>query len=139
MFKSIIVVILMLAVVNADIWSSCGSSTDKFQIGSVSIVPDPPVKGQTVTITASGVLSETIDGGNVHVNVKYGFITILNKDEPICQSGSPVPCPINAGNLNKTVSIAIPSNVPDGTYKANAVLTDTANNEIACINVDLHF
>ncbi|EFA83724.1 hypothetical protein PPL_02791 [Heterostelium album PN500] len=132
-------VVLVLSVVNADIWSNCGNPNDIFQISSVSIVPDPPAKGKDLTVTIGGSLSETLTGGNAHVSVKYGFITILNKDEPICQTNSPIPCPIEAGPLSKTFTAAIPSNTPSGSYKANIVITDQNKSQIACINVNLKF
>jgi hypothetical protein len=31
-------------------------------------------------------IDETVTGGNVNIQVKYGFITIVNKNEDICTS-----------------------------------------------------
>ncbi|EFA86738.1 hypothetical protein PPL_00543 [Heterostelium album PN500] len=58
MNKTLFLVVFLALAVPAlcDIWSSCGSSTDHFQIGQVVITPDPPVKGQSINITASGFL-----------------------------------------------------------------------------------
>ncbi|EFA83725.1 hypothetical protein PPL_02792 [Heterostelium album PN500] len=137
--KSIIIVfvtIFMLAYVNAGIWTTCGTPADKV---SSRITPNPPVKGQDLTISVVGNMTETVNGGNVHINVKYGFIVIINTDEPLCQVGPPIPCPIQAGPFSKSLTVSIPSNLPSGEYKGNLVLTDPSKNEIACVNIDIHF
>ncbi|KAM9964214.1 hypothetical protein ACTFIW_005875 [Dictyostelium discoideum] len=136
---SILSIFILLIVVKADIWSSCGKPTDTFQISNVTISPDPPVRGQTVSIYASGELKDAISGGDVNIIIKMGFITIIKETKPICSSDNPLPCPIQPGDYTHSVDIAIPSAIPRGKYSGNFVLTDQANDEIACINVNMEF
>ncbi|GAM21991.1 hypothetical protein SAMD00019534_051660 [Acytostelium subglobosum LB1] len=141
MYKSFIAICLLFVVVaNADIWTNCGTPSDKFTITNVVITPDPPIKGQEIVVSASGTLSETVTGGTAHMTVKYGFITVLNKQENLCDiPNSPYPCPIAAGPYSRTVNATIPGNVPGGSYKINVVLNDENNAEIACIDVAVKF
>ncbi len=109
-----------------------GSSSDHLQINSVTITPDPPVKGQNITVAANGDLSmfiynvyyfrvyaayelhldEVITDGTINLLIKYdGFITVVKKTEDICTSGD-VTCPIAAGNYTESVTEFIPSSVP---------------------------
>ncbi|KAF2073613.1 hypothetical protein CYY_005070 [Polysphondylium violaceum] len=138
MLKSLFFVLLVVAVAQSQLWSNCGTSADHFQITDVTVNPPVPVKGQDITVYASGVLNEQVTGGNVHAVIKYGFLTIVNKNEPFCSSDNPVPCPVPAGNYNHTVSATIPANAPSGKYTANIVAVDQNNQEIACVNVNVN-
>ncbi|KAM9982443.1 hypothetical protein ACTFIZ_006975 [Dictyostelium cf. discoideum] len=120
------------------VWSNCGTAADKFQITSVVLDPPTPVKGQDITISASGILSETVTSGNVAVKVKYGFITLINENVAICSSEDPLSCPIAAGDYQKNMTEMIPSDAPAGKYTGNVVITDQNNDEIACIDVDIN-
>ncbi|GAM27024.1 hypothetical protein SAMD00019534_101990, partial [Acytostelium subglobosum LB1] len=133
----LLVVLTSAHSIYGDIWTSCGSSSDHFAIDTVLIVPDPPVKGQVVNITASGTLNEQITDGTVHITLKYGFITILNQNEPLCNADNPLPCPIAAGSYTRSFATMIPSTVPSGKYSANVVINDQNGQEVACINVAL--
>jgi len=133
--KSILIAVLLFAVVSsayADIWTNCGTAGDEFKVSNVSIVPDPPVKGQNITVGLKGTMSKQITSGDIHLNVKYDIITILNKDLPLC---SELKCPIAAGEFTFHISDPIPSDAPSGTYTATATVTDQANAEIACAKV----
>ncbi|KAM9980295.1 hypothetical protein ACTFIZ_006550 [Dictyostelium cf. discoideum] len=120
-----------------DVWSSCGKSTDTFKITNVTISPDPPIKGQKVSIYASGELKDVISGGKINIQIKLGFITIIKESKPICSSENPLPCPIQPGEYSHSVDVTIPNSAPGGKYSGNFVLTDQTNDEIACIDVNL--
>ncbi|KAJ3205293.1 hypothetical protein HDU67_008927, partial [Dinochytrium kinnereticum] len=45
--------------------SSCGLPTDLLVVSSLSVSPDPPKKGQEVTLEAVGVLGEDVGVGAV--------------------------------------------------------------------------
>eukprot|EP00163_Fabomonas_tropica_P019448 TRINITY_DN340_c0_g1_i3.p1 TRINITY_DN340_c0_g1~~TRINITY_DN340_c0_g1_i3.p1 ORF type:complete len:214 (+),score=60.04 TRINITY_DN340_c0_g1_i3:84-644(+) len=126
--------------VNAQgIWTDCGSnSTDDFIIESVSISPNPPKKGETITVSASGSLKTEVTSGSVVVDVKYGFLPVVDKTLDICQlDPSKLPCPFKPANLTiGPLSVEIPSKVPDGHYKGNAKATDQSGNEIFCVDID---
>eukprot|EP01111_Echinosteliopsis_oligospora_P018566 TRINITY_DN85_c0_g2_i1.p1 TRINITY_DN85_c0_g2~~TRINITY_DN85_c0_g2_i1.p1 ORF type:complete len:142 (-),score=23.97 TRINITY_DN85_c0_g2_i1:77-502(-) len=136
----VFLVLLLATLCTADIWTSCGSSSDHFSIGTVTITPDPPVKGQNITVSATGTLNEQVPNGTVTLLVKYDtFITILKKTETLCQPEYGVDCPLPAGPYTRTISELIPASTPSGHYTANVVLNDQNNQEIACINLDLKF
>eukprot|EP01133_Synstelium_polycarpum_P014230 gene14230-16790_t len=130
------VILCFTAPIFAEIWSSCGTASDHFTIGNVVITPDPPQKGQNINVTASGTLNEQVTSGNVALLVKYGFITLINKNLPLCEPANPFPCPLAAGPYEKSIVQMIPDAAPPGTYTAHVVVTDQNNQEIACINAD---
>ncbi|KAK5583093.1 hypothetical protein RB653_004683 [Dictyostelium firmibasis] len=139
--RLLLAILLILALVTpsfTQVWSNCGTAADKFQITSVVLDPPTPVKGQPITISASGDLDETVTGGTVSVKVKYGFITLINKSEGICSSQDPLSCPIAAGPYSKTITETIPADAPSGKYTGNVVIVDQNNAEIACVDVDIN-
>jgi len=118
-----------------DYYSPKGTSNDDFTIGSVTITPDPPVKGQNITVALKGTMNKQVQSGNVHVDFKYSIVTILDKTEPLCTA--PVTCPIAAGPFGMSVTEMIPSDAPSGSYSGTANITDQSGNEIACAKIAL--
>ncbi|EGC32925.1 hypothetical protein DICPUDRAFT_37512 [Dictyostelium purpureum] len=139
MNKLIIAIIFCLALFSsafADIWSNCGTSADLLQIDTVDITPNPPQKGQDLTVSASGYLSQTVQDGTANIIVKYGFITLYKGSQDICTPKDPIACPIQAGQYNKTVSATIPSAAPSGKYTGSVTLVSNTGAQIACIDVN---
>ena len=58
-----------------DIWSNCTMSGDDAQILSVTIMPDPPQKGEDLTVTVVYNLKTTITNGTIYLHVKYSFFS----------------------------------------------------------------
>ena len=52
---------------------------------SIDVTPDPPVKGANVTISVSGAVDETVNGGTYQIDVTYVGIPIYSKTAQICK------------------------------------------------------
>eukprot|EP00013_Stygamoeba_regulata_P006865 CAMPEP_0177633866 /NCGR_PEP_ID=MMETSP0447-20121125/3066_1 /TAXON_ID=0 /ORGANISM="Stygamoeba regulata, Strain BSH-02190019" /LENGTH=142 /DNA_ID=CAMNT_0019135555 /DNA_START=183 /DNA_END=611 /DNA_ORIENTATION=- len=131
---------IFLVGATADVWKSCGSGSDHVKINSVTITPDPPKKGQSLSITANVTLDEQLTAGTLHVELKYSIITVLNKTLDLCDTIQPYQaCPIAAGNYQRTVSEDLPSDIPAGHYTGQVKVLDQASAELACIALDLEF
>ncbi|KAK5584585.1 hypothetical protein RB653_006198 [Dictyostelium firmibasis] len=132
-----IIIIFLISRSLGEIWTNCGPN-EKFKITSVSIVPDPPVKGKLVTITGSGDLGESVTGGEVQILVKYGLIILIKETKDLCTfPGLPFTCPINKGTYSQTVNFTIPESAPNGKYTGHVSINDQNSTEIACIDVTL--
>ena len=56
------------------------------KVENVVLSPNPPVPGQKLTITGNGTFSEQIDeGATVHLQVKYGLITLIKQTADMCE------------------------------------------------------
>eukprot|EP01113_Clastostelium_recurvatum_P025195 TRINITY_DN302_c0_g1_i4.p1 TRINITY_DN302_c0_g1~~TRINITY_DN302_c0_g1_i4.p1 ORF type:complete len:140 (-),score=56.26 TRINITY_DN302_c0_g1_i4:144-563(-) len=122
--------ILLLVVPSfADIWTNCGTAADDLKISNVAITPDPPVKGQNLSVELDGTLSTTITGGNLAISIKYGFITVIDKTVPFCSEEK---CPVNAGPYTQKITEMLPSDAPSGKYTGKLTGTDQSGKEIAC-------
>eukprot|EP00033_Pygsuia_biforma_P000127 GCRY01000162.1.p2 GENE.GCRY01000162.1~~GCRY01000162.1.p2 ORF type:complete len:166 (+),score=27.97 GCRY01000162.1:67-498(+) len=121
--------------VRGSIWNNCGTSTDLFAIQNVDIIPNPPKAGDAVNVTISGSLKETITEGSLHIKVKYGFLTVLKTEKSICHFEK---CPIIAGPWSQSADATIPKSAPKGHYTAEVKGTNQNNEEIFCVEVDMH-
>jgi hypothetical protein len=118
------------------IWSSCGKSTDILSGVSVAISPSTPVKGQDVTVTASGTFSESVTAGaKAQVTVSLMGIQVINKSVDLCTADPNVSCPISSGYHSIKISELIPSTVPSGSYTGKVVATNADGKEITCVNL----
>lgn len=83
-------------------------------IDYVTLSPDPPVKGEDLTIGFKGYLSETVPNGTtVQVIVKYGVVRLLQKKFDFCEKIEEVDekCPIPKGELTFTKVVALPKEI----------------------------
>lgn len=97
--------------------------------------PNPPVKGQNVTIAVSGTLDETVDAGTYQIDVSYAGIPVYSKNGSICDYA---PCPQAAGAINLSKEIELPSIAPAGSYHAKIQGADSNSQPLFCVEVDLN-
>jgi hypothetical protein len=116
-----------------DIWSNCGSSSDILSDATVTIVPDPPVKGKDITVTASGNIKSEITGGNINAVIDILGIPVINKNIDLCKASPKVTCPISAGHHSLEITQLIPSSVPSGSYTGKVIATDQNGKQINCV------
>lgn len=71
--------------------------------------------GTTLVIEASGTVKDTIaQGAYVHIEVKYGYIKLVNLESDLCEQLGNVDlaCPIEPGKLVITKSVDLPKQIP---------------------------
>lgn len=71
--------------------------------------------GVTLSIKASGVLSEDVEeGAKVHLQVKYGLIRIINQEADLCDNLKNVDleCPLKKGPMELTKDVDLPKEIP---------------------------
>lgn len=72
-------------------------------------------RGATLVIEATGTVKETIvDGAYVHLQVKYGYIRLINTQADLCKEIKNVDleCPIEKGKLSIVKSVDLPKEIP---------------------------
>lgn len=106
------------------------------KITSVVLSPNPPQRGQNLTIDASGILKTAIEeGAYVDVEVKYGYIKLISQTYDLCDEVGEVDlkCPLQAGEYKLSKTVEIPQQVPPGKYTVVARAYTEADDFIACI------
>lgn len=71
--------------------------------------------GKDLTITAKGNLTEEVkEGAMIHLQVKYGYITLINQQVDLCEQVKEVDlkCPLKKGEMELTKTVQLPKEIP---------------------------
>ncbi|KAF1976370.1 hypothetical protein BU23DRAFT_566035 [Bimuria novae-zelandiae CBS 107.79] len=122
----------------------CADPKDySLDIEKVDLSPNPPVPGQTLTITAKGDFSKDVEeGSKTHLIVKYNnYITLINQDADTCDTVKKVDleCPLKKGEMKLTKDVDIPQQVPPGKYSVNAEVKSKDGELITCLKAEITF
>ena len=98
--------------------------------------------GESLSISAKGTLNEDVEeGAKIHLQVKYGLITLINQEAELCDYVKEVDlsCPLKKGDLVLTKSVNIPKQVPSGKYTVLADVFTKDSDKITCLNAVVTF
>lgn len=137
MLTQLVSLTILLATSHAQSVKSCGGPGDHLQNAVFSISPDPIVKGQPVTITATGTLDATFSSGSLNADLTIKALGIVN--EPV--KGT-VPFSVSPGFPAGPQKVVIgPFSLPSlpGSVDVQGKVTATAadGKEVLCIALDL--
>lgn len=111
-------------------------------IDHINISPNPPLKGENLTIEASGILSSDVeDGAYINVVVTYGYIRLLSQTFDLCEQVEQVDlkCPLKKGPLSISKQVELPSEIPPGQYTAIAKAYTAKDKLITCLETRVTF
>lgn len=115
---------------------------DIITIDEVILTPNPPQAGTTLVIEARGKVKETIeDGAYVNLEVKYGYIRLINTQADLCKEIKNVDleCPIEKGDIAITKPVDLPKEIPPGKYTVQADVYTKAGDHITCLTATVTF
>ena len=98
--------------------------------------------GTALSIVARGDLSEDVeDGAKVHLQVKYGLITIIKQTADLCDQVKNVDleCPLKKGELALTKDVELPKQIPPGKYTVLADVVSKDEKKITCLSATVEF
>ena len=99
-------------------------------------------RGKTLTITATGTLSQNVTkGSKIALQVKYGLITIIKQTADLCDTVKNVDlkCPIEKGEITLSKDVDLPKEIPPGTYSVIADATTKDKDKITCLTAKVEF
>jgi len=115
---------------------------DILEIEKVDLSPNPPKAGTTLTVTASGVFTEDVEeGAKVHLQVKYGLITIIRQTADLCDTVKNVDleCPLEKGKMTLSKDVELPKEIPPGKYTVFADVVTKDEKKITCLTATVTF
>lgn len=115
---------------------------DILEIKKVDLSPNPPKPGETLSIKASGYFKEKVEeGAKVHLQVKYGLITLINQEADLCDQIKNVDleCPLDKGDMELTKDVDIPKEIPPGKYTVLADVYTKDGDKITCLTASIAF
>lgn len=118
------------------------SEAQILNLQSVIIEPNPPARGENLTIIAKGFLAQDIEeGAYVDVDVKYGFIKLIHQTFDLCEEIKKVDmeCPLKAGQQIIIKQVEVPDEVPPGKYSVNARAYTVEDEFITCLSATVEF
>ena len=93
----------------------------------------PPKAGELLSIKASGRLSEPLDAATYHITVSYDDLVVLDKKGDVSEY---IELPLKSNELiTVEKSQKLPQQIPDGDVLLNAVVYDSKQNMILCIDI----
>lgn len=121
------------------------SEKQSLELSTVNLTPNPPVRGQNLTISAVGKLHETVEeGAYVEVEVRLGYIKLLTQTYDLCETleendVGELSCPLEAGLYNVVKEVEIPAEVPPGRYVVLARAYNVDDELITCLTGEIVF
>eukprot|EP01135_Chromosphaera_perkinsii_P009369 Nk52_evm45s1737 gene=Nk52_evmTU45s1737 len=124
---------LLSAEISEPTWKSC-SSENLFVVDKIALSPNPPVHGETLSITVYGTAKKEFDSGEVEVNAHIPF-TRPTDINPCATKGA---CPVKKGVAKITVSQNLPDTILlKGEHTVNVKLFGPNKQVWTCMDVTL--
>ena len=117
----------------------CSTPDDIFVPGLVTLIPNPPQRGNRLEFFVNGTFKEDIIQGSIaRVKVKLGFIQLLDREYDLCQEIKQVgkECPLEKGLFELRSIVDIPREVPPGHYRVHVEAFQPDTRPISCVNGD---
>ena len=120
------------------IWENCTKSTDESRINSLVISPNPPVKGENISVTLNITFKEVVTSGKITLKVLIHKFPIFSHEFVLCDIASDAgdKCPIKQETRVLKLEEELPS-IPPGTYTGTITAIDQEGKEILCFKFTL--
>eukprot|EP01103_Thecamoeba_quadrilineata_P019364 TRINITY_DN7807_c0_g1_i1.p1 TRINITY_DN7807_c0_g1~~TRINITY_DN7807_c0_g1_i1.p1 ORF type:complete len:161 (+),score=7.99 TRINITY_DN7807_c0_g1_i1:45-485(+) len=138
--KSILFLVLVFALFSFSSslykWENC--EPNNFNVLNLTMSPNPPVAGKTVTFSAYGTLGDLdITAGTWYAEAYLSGVLVQSFSGPVCSivAGS-CACPCQ-GPKNTTAVLTFPVSIatpPGSTVTTNMTAVDQLGNQFVCVN-----
>lgn len=125
-------------------WDLCGTALDIVQIESLEISPDPPERGQNLTITVKGNATEQVEeGAYASVIISIGGIKLPPKEYDLCEearnANASIQCPIEEGEHKVSETVELPKEIPAWPISIHVQGYTADDRELTCANFVVDF
>ncbi|KAJ1663990.1 hypothetical protein IW140_004447 [Coemansia sp. RSA 1813] len=126
-----------------DIIRDVSEEDDIIDIKYVKLDPEQPKRSTPIHLNALAYVKESIAAATANVKVKYGFITLLNRNYDLCEelkNNLNRTCPVDEGPIDLDIDIDIPGFIPPGWFHLDAVAwRDADDKQLGHIRADVRF
>ncbi|WFD38314.1 uncharacterized protein MJAP1_001265 [Malassezia japonica] len=125
-------------------WGVCGGSELAVQVQSIALNPDPPVKGQNLTVHGKGTLHTEVKNGTfIDLSVRVGFLRIFSQRVDVCEAlkenDVEIQCPLAPGVYDVKHTAELPAHIPPAKYSVHVTGETHDGKPLACLDVALSF
>jgi hypothetical protein len=120
--------------------TNCGSDGDHFNIQKIEISPDPPQRGQPITVTLEGAFDKDIATARVETDLFVSALNMFSMPVKYSSTFSTSPVLMRKGDHQVTIGpLQLPRYVP-GTMEVNGTVkvADAANEPVLCVDLSLN-
>lgn len=109
------------------------SSSGLVQVTTLDATPWPPHKGKPITVVADVTLMEEITADATYeVAVKVFGVKVYSVKGKLGDANPGASFPIPAGEIKKTVTVTVPSEIPSAKLEIEVSANDAAGNQLGC-------
>ncbi|WFD25608.1 hypothetical protein MNAN1_000571 [Malassezia nana] len=125
-------------------WTPCDYADAAVSVYSIETDPDPPVKGQNLTVRGVGDVYTTIsEGATLDVQVRLGLLRVFTQKLDLCEvlreNNVTVQCPIAPGHYDVNHTVYLPREIPPAKFGIH-VLGQTQDGELmTCLDFTVSF
>ncbi|KAJ2003822.1 Phosphatidylglycerol/phosphatidylinositol transfer protein [Coemansia thaxteri] len=116
---------------------------DLLDIKYADIDPEQPKRSTPLHINALAIVKGTIDSATANIKVKYGFITLLNRNYDLCkelETNLNKTCPVDEGPIELSIDVDVPGFIPPGWFHLEATAwRDSDSKQLGRILADVKF
>jgi len=120
--------------------TTCGNDGDHFTIQNVQISPDPPQRGQPISVTLEGAFDKDIAAARVETDLFVSAMNMFTAPVKYSSTFSTSPVLMRKGSHKVTVGpMQLPKYVP-GNMEVNGTVkvVDEANDPVLCFDISLN-
>lgn len=126
---------------NSFSYSLCDVSENTFKLQELIPTPNPPKKGELLSVTLKGNLLEKIDfGSSIEMKIHYSFIKVYDKTLNLCEElekhSNSIKCPIEKGVVDIKYTTEVSNEMLNGKYKI-LVKIKQKDTKVLCANIKL--
>ncbi|PIA16444.1 hypothetical protein COEREDRAFT_81124 [Coemansia reversa NRRL 1564] len=116
---------------------------DLIDIKYVDLDPEKPKRSTPIHLNALAMVKDHVDSATANIKVKYGFITLLNRNYDLCaelKTNLNKTCPVDKGPIEVKVDVDIPGFIPPGWFHLEATAwRDSDEKQLGRILADVKF
>ena len=77
----------------------------------------------------------------IHLQVKYGLITLINQNAKLCDyvDNVDLSCPVKEGSMDLSKDVDLPNQIPPGKYTVLADVKTKEGEQITCLTAQVMF
>uniref|UniRef100_A0A7S0ZX63 MD-2-related lipid-recognition domain-containing protein n=1 Tax=Noctiluca scintillans TaxID=2966 RepID=A0A7S0ZX63_NOCSC len=135
-----VAICLAIGVVARPSLLNCGGISDHFVVKNLTVSPDPPQRGDEITLTLEGVFDKDMASGRVDVDIEVNALSLFNIPLHQSLSFSTAPLLMRKGNQKLVIGpFELPRYVPGSLQASGRIrVVDELEEQVLCVDVDIN-
>ncbi|WFD17978.1 hypothetical protein MCAP1_000189 [Malassezia caprae] len=125
-------------------WTPCDFADAAISVYSIETIPDPPIKGQNLTVRGVGdVHTEITEGATFEAQVRLGPLRVFSQKFDLCETlrenNVTVQCPIAPGHYDVSHTVYLPQQIPPAKFGIHVTGLTQDGRLMTCLDFTVSF